>query len=333
MRKICALLLILALFIVPIISASGNIALADEGKIIVCGEGEISLIPDMAIVSVGVESLNDSLINAQTENTQSMNALISILKEMGISEDCIKTKGYNVYQRYDYTEGEKLLGYQVSNYLEFKTKDVDNIGSIISKLMENGANRFSGVTFTLENSEEAYKSALSQAFENAKSKAMALYNGELKVVKITEEKNLSYYLKDSYGYANSISEATKFMKGEIKVCARIIVVFEYNGEIGNDTLPEHIEPENNDTLDKETGDKETGDKETGEEDTNNNGIPNNDEIPNNDPIIQESLDENINNNDKENNNLDENKDKELDNKENNRYILGNSFNKKTCKLI
>lgn len=326
MKKLCAVLLVLALAILPILTASTN-AFADS-KIIVTGEGEICLIPDTAIVSVGVESLNESLIAAQTENSSSMNALVGVLKELGVLEENIKTKGYNVYQRYDYTEGEKLLGYQVSNYLEFKTKDVDNIGSIISKLMENGANRFSGVTFTLENSEEAYKSALSQAFENAKSKAMALYNGELKVVKITEEKNLSYYLKDSYGYANSISEATKFMKGEIKVCARIIVVFEYNGEIGNDTLPEHIEPENNDTLDKETGDKETG-----EEDANNNGIPNNDEIPNNDPIIQESLDENINNNDKENNNLDENKDKKLDNKENNRYILGNGFNKKTCKLI
>ena len=246
MKKLCAVLLVLALAILPILTASTN-AFADS-KIIVTGEGEICLIPDTAIVSVGVESLNESLIAAQTENSSSMNALVGVLKELGVLEENIKTKGYNVYQRYDYTQGEKLIGYQVSNYLEFKTKDVDNVGSIISKLMENGANRFSGVTFTLENSEEAYKQALSKALENAKNKASALYGGELEIKKIIEEKNTSYYLRDSYGYANSISETTKFMKGEIKVSACIKVEFEYK-DSNKITSPEHIEED----LDKETG--------------------------------------------------------------------------------
>ena len=246
MKKLCAVLLVLALAILPILTASTN-AFADS-KIIVTGEGEICLIPDTAIVSVGVESLNESLIAAQTENSSSMNALVGVLKELGVLEENIKTKGYNVYQRYDYTQGEKLIGYQVSNYLEFKTKNVDNVGSIISKLMENGANRFSGVTFTLENSEEAYKQALSKALENAKNKASALYGGELEIKKIIEENNTSYYLRDSYGYANSISETTKFMKGEIKVSACIKVEFEYEGDT-KITPPDHIEED----LDKETG--------------------------------------------------------------------------------
>ena len=246
MKKLCAVLLVLALAILPILTASTN-AFADS-KIIVTGEGEICLIPDTAIVSVGVESLNESLIAAQTENSSSMNALVGVLKELGVLEENIKTKGYNVYQRYDYTQGEKLIGYQVSNYLEFKTKNVDNVGSIISKLMESGANSFSGITFTLENSEEAYKQALSKALENAKNKASALYGGELEIKKIIEEKNTSYYLRDSYGYANSISETTKFMKGEIKVSACIKVEFEYEDST-KITPPDHIEED----LDKETG--------------------------------------------------------------------------------
>ena len=317
MKKFCILMLILALVIVPIASASNSTAFADEGKIIVCGEGEVSLIPDMAIVSVGVESLNESLITAQSENTQSMNALVAILKEMGISDECIKTKGYNVYQRYDYSQGEKLLGYQVSNYLEFKTKDVDNIGSIVSKLMENGANRFSGVSFTLENSEEAYKQALSKAFENAKTKASALYSGELEVVKITEEKNTACYLRDNYGYASSISEATKFMKGEIKISASVTVVFEYDGEFTKETIPEHIEPEIDDQIiDKETGDEEQTD---GLDDYTQ---PNLDEQPDatttekDDTIITE---DNINEENLDDPNADNDKEK---------VIVGNKFNHK-----
>lgn len=256
MKKLAILFLILALIAMPVISGT-TLAYADEGKIMVTGEGEITLIPDMAIISVGVESLNESLINAQTENTENVNSLIAILKELGINEENIKTKGYNVYQRYDYTQGEKLLGYQVSNYLEFKTKNVDNVGQIISKLMENGANRFSGITFTLENSEEAYKQALKKAYENAKNKANALYDGELKVVKIIEEKNNTYYLRDSYGYASSINEATKFMKGEIKVFASLKVVFEYDNSLSIDQSTPNTDSDNlKDQVDKETGEND-----------------------------------------------------------------------------
>lgn len=193
-------------------------------KITVSGLGEVKLAPDMAIISIGVESLNESLSVAQKENSDNINKLIETLKEMGISEENIKTRNFYVYQRYDYSKGEEFLGYQVSNYLDFKTKDVDNVGSIISKLLENGANRLSGVSFTIENQDEAYNMALARALENAKIKAKALTDMEYKNFEICESESYNCIAREYY---SSYSKDSNVVKGEICIKANIKVIFEY----------------------------------------------------------------------------------------------------------
>lgn len=154
----------------------------------VYGEGEIKYIPDLAIVTVGIETTNENLLEAQRQNNNAIDSVIQALLSFNVQKEHIKTKNFNVYQKFDYSESsEKFIGYQVSNYIEFETKAVDNISQIISKLMENGANRFNGVSFTLEDYSLAYNSALKLALENAKSKAAALCDEKLELVEIVEQ--------------------------------------------------------------------------------------------------------------------------------------------------
>lgn len=196
-------------------------------KITVSGSGEVRLTPDLAIISLGVETLNESLELAQKENSDSVNSVISALKEMGVSEENIKTKNFYVYQRYDYSKGENFLGYQVSNYIDFKTKDIDNVGSIITKLLDSGANRFQGISFTLENEEEAYNMALERALENAKSKASAITNLPYSSFEVCEDCGYNCYAREVYSLSSFSKESTSIMKGEICVKASIRVTFEY----------------------------------------------------------------------------------------------------------
>ncbi len=196
-------------------------------KITVCGSGEVRLVPDVAVVNLGVETLNESLTTAQQENSDKINNLISTLKDLGISEENIKTKNFYIYQRYDYTKGETFIGYQVSNYLEFKTKDVDNVGDLVTKLLDSGANRFNGITFTLEDYDTAYNQALTKALENAKTKASAMTNAEIVSSEIVEEGCMSVMCRESYALSDAVSKNSTFMKGEIVVKANVKVVFEY----------------------------------------------------------------------------------------------------------
>ncbi len=217
---ICALLVILGITG----NMTGEVVAAEEvNKITVMGTGEVRFLPDVAVVSVGVETLNESLTQAQSENSQKINALISYLKDIGVQEENIKTRNFYVYQRYDYSQGEKLLGYQVNNYLDFKTKDVDNVGNIVSSLMENGANRFTGISFTIDNYEEGYRSALNLALENATKKAQALTEKPIISSEIVEEGNYCFTSRELC----SVNMDSSIMKGEICIKASVRVQFEY----------------------------------------------------------------------------------------------------------
>ena len=197
---------------------------AEVNRITVVGTGEVKIAPDTAIVSLGVETLNENLSVAQKENAEKINSVVNTLKSIGIADEDIKTKNLYIYQRYDYTNGEKFVGYQVSNYIDFKTKDIEGVGSLISQLTENGANRFSGINFTIEDKDSVYKQALLDAFENAKDKASALTNREQSDAEIVEENCYSYSTKE-YSLMNA-GESSIF-KGEICVKASVKVTFVY----------------------------------------------------------------------------------------------------------
>ncbi len=225
---VCLMLVVVGAVGVTMTSPVEAITSAESvSRITVNGVGEIKLAPDMAVISLGVETLNESLATAQKENSQSISNLINAIKDFGVKEEDIKTKNFYVYQRYDYSQGEKFLGYQVSNYIDFKTKDVDNVGTIVNKLLESGANKFSGISFSIEDYESAYKLALEKALENAKNKASAIADREISSYEVCEEGSYSIFTRDAYSLSNIDNEISSIMKGEITVRANIKVVFEY----------------------------------------------------------------------------------------------------------
>lgn len=225
---VCLMLIVVGAVGITMSSPVDAVASAESvSKITVNGVGEIKLAPDMATISLGVETLNESLATAQKENSEGITNLINAIKDFGIKEEDIKTKNFYVYQRYDYSQGEKFLGYQVSNYIDFKTKDVDNVGTIVNKLLESGANKFSGISFSIEDYESAYKLALEKALENAKNKASAIADREISSYEVCEEGNYSIITRDAYSLSSINGNNNSIMKGEITVRANIRVIFEY----------------------------------------------------------------------------------------------------------
>lgn len=192
-------------------------------KIIVYGGGKVSVTPDIAYVTIGVESVNSNLQQAIKENNDTIISIIEHLNSKNIAENDIKTKYYSVYQSRDYTTSEKFQEYHVRNTLEYKTSDLDDIGATISRLTELGANRVEDIQFDCSTISECYKNALKLALEDAKSKAASLTTKELAIDKITEEcvyTCMPYRSVDSYtNSADSISS------GNIEVEAKILVVF------------------------------------------------------------------------------------------------------------
>jgi uncharacterized protein YggE len=153
-----------------------------ENKISVSATGEVYAKPDLALVALTVINEAKTVAEALSENTEKMNGVITFVKEQGIEEKDIKTTSFNIYPRYEwhkdteiYPEGKRVLvGYEVSQNLQLKIRDMTKIGEIIEGATGAGANQVGDLELTIDNQEELKKQAREEAIEKAKTKAREL---------------------------------------------------------------------------------------------------------------------------------------------------------------
>src|SRR3989338_8820902 len=132
--------------------------------IAISGEGKVTAVPDIAQVSLGIETQSPSVATAQKENTDKMNKLITELKSLDIDKEDIKTVNYNIYPQYDWLDGRQILrGYSVSQSATVKIRDLEKISAVLEKSVSAGANQVGGVTFTIDEPEALRQQAREKA--------------------------------------------------------------------------------------------------------------------------------------------------------------------------
>lgn len=158
---------------------STNQAAADtpnsQHAITVTGDGSVLAKPDTAHVTLGVQIQNAELAAAQSQATDQMNAVLTSLKQNGISDDNIKTVNYSINVNQDYSKGTgEVTGYTVFNMVDVKITNIDKVGQIIDAAVKAGANNVGGVQFSVENMAALVQQAREQAMNDARNKAMQL---------------------------------------------------------------------------------------------------------------------------------------------------------------
>lgn len=137
------------------------------------GKGQVSVIPDMASIRLGVETTGYNLQKVQEENAIASLAVQQVLKQFGIQE--IKTIQYTIDKLYAYENDKRVdKGYSVRNIIEIKTKDMKQIGALIDAAVSNGANVIEGISFEVTNLDFYYQQALNMAVDNAVQKAESI---------------------------------------------------------------------------------------------------------------------------------------------------------------
>ena len=140
------------------------------------GEGKITVAPDVANLSLGVQVEAASLTEANQKAAAAMDALINALKAQGIADKDIKTQYFNIYPVYDYdkdTGRATIRGYQVSNSVEVKVRVIANAGKIIDAAVAvaGDAVRVNNIYFSVDNPSVAMDQARELALLDAKAKA------------------------------------------------------------------------------------------------------------------------------------------------------------------
>ncbi|TGQ63551.1 MAG: SIMPL domain-containing protein [Mesorhizobium sp.] len=166
-------------------------------RIIVSGEGEATISPDLALLSLSVMREAKTARAALDANNDAMAAVIAAMKAAGIKDRDLQTAGIQINPRYNYTnkpdgsQDAELVAYQVTNTLAVRVRDIDKTGEILDKAVSLGVNQGGGISFTNDNPaatiEEARKKAVANAVAKAKTLASAAGVTIGRVLEITDQ--------------------------------------------------------------------------------------------------------------------------------------------------
>lgn len=145
----------------------------------VSGEGKVMLPPDVATLNLGVETRAKTVEEARAQAAQAMEALRSRLTALGIDKKDIRTQSVSItpdYRPKSLNGDVQIDGYRVSNMVQVTVRRLDNVSKAIDGAAgaAGDAVRVHGVSFGVENPEEALRQAREQAMRDARAKAEQL---------------------------------------------------------------------------------------------------------------------------------------------------------------
>lgn len=142
---------------------------------ILTGNGQISVVPDVAVIRLGVQTTGENLTEIQQENARISQAILQAMQQFGITD--IKTFQYTIDKIFDFENGTRIdRGFTVRNILEIRTNYIEQVGRLIDTAVNYGANVVELITFEVSNSEVFYQEALNKAVQNAYQKAKSIAN-------------------------------------------------------------------------------------------------------------------------------------------------------------
>jgi len=139
----------------------------------VSATGDVTRVPDIAIISAGVMTRSATATGALQDAAQRMQRVVAALKRAGIADRDIQTSNVNLNPEYRYQDNQppQLTGYTASNQLTIRFHDIRNSGKILDALVAEGANQINGPNLTVEHPEAALDEARAKAVANGRARA------------------------------------------------------------------------------------------------------------------------------------------------------------------
>lgn len=154
-------------------------AQAEETKMLrtisISGHGEVRVVPDLAIVNVGVSTQGATAREALDGNTKAMRSLLDTLKKAGIEDRDMATSNFSVGPRLDYGNNNgqppKVVGYDVNNMVTLTVRKVEDLGEMLDVAVSTGSNTINGISFSVSKPDDFVMEARKAAVVDARSKA------------------------------------------------------------------------------------------------------------------------------------------------------------------
>ncbi len=171
-------MMMMAFALAPVLLASAGLA-ADKapGRLItVVGSSEVKVVPDEALVVLGVEKTDRDLLKAKAEDDKVIRQVLALTRRYGVDPKDVQTANFSVGPQYDYPTGGRrvLTGYRVSNSVSVTFKDLSRLDEFLAAALDAGANNLQGLSFQSSRMEKYEQEARERAARDAKAQAVSM---------------------------------------------------------------------------------------------------------------------------------------------------------------
>ena len=216
--------------------------------ITVSGVGEVFAVPDIGSFSFSVSEEKVTVKEAQSEATRKINVALGLLRGANVEDRDIKTTAYNIYPQYTYIREickpgfpcgggkRELTGYNVSQTISVKIRDIDKAGEILAEIGSIGVTTVSGLNFTIDDEDELKRDARREAIDDARAKAKQLARDLgvklIRVVSFSEGgggpiyRGFDFAVAESAVYGSGGLEAPEIPVGENKITSNVSITYE-----------------------------------------------------------------------------------------------------------
>ena len=205
---------------------------AETRMITVTGQGVTEFVPDMAVITLGVSHQHETAREAVADVAVTSGAMLTGLGNLGVAPRDMQTSNLSLSQIWDHSSPgnpAKVIGYEANNQVTVRVKDLAVLGEILGHVTAEGANRFQGLHFALQNPQPQVDEARRRAVADGKARAQ-LYADAAGVVlgELIEIRDAGPDAPRPMAMARESFVADMVMpiaKGELTVSASVILRF------------------------------------------------------------------------------------------------------------
>lgn len=204
-----------------------------ETTLSISAEGSVNREPDIAFLNAGVQTQGETAQTAMAANATAMNGVFDALAAANVDAKDMQTSNFSLQPQYDYSnrsngQSPRLTGYQASNQLTVRVRDLDNLGKTMDALVGAGGNTFSGLRFALEDDRAAKNAARDIAMKEAIARAelYAAASGYEVARVVTISESGGYNPQPMAVMARSAESSTPIASGEVGYSVSVNVTFE-----------------------------------------------------------------------------------------------------------
>ena len=145
-----------------------------DGTILdVSATGKTTRVADIATIRAGVVTQSATAAQALADNAKRMAGVLVALKAAGVQPRDVATASVSLQPQYRYEDNKPpaITGYQASNTVSIRFRDVTRSGAILDVLVAQGANQIEGPGLSLDQPDAALDEARVDAVKRARARA------------------------------------------------------------------------------------------------------------------------------------------------------------------